>query len=41
MAFRPDTGRFEQVQSNPLLKSLHCGGNCAFGGDYDDLIAQA
>lgn len=41
MAFNPDTDRFEQVQFNPLLKSLHCGGNCAFGGDYDDLITQA
>lgn len=41
MAFRPQTGRFEQVQFNPLLKPLHCGGNCAFGGDYDDLVAPA
>jgi hypothetical protein len=39
VAFR--NGRLEQAQFNVLTRALHCGGNCAFAGDYDDVIAQA
>lgn len=38
-AFR--NNRVEQVQFNVLTRALHCGGNCAFAGDYDDVVAQA
>jgi len=44
-AFIPDPnsppGRLQQVQFNVLGRALHCGGNCAFAGDYDDVVAQS
>jgi hypothetical protein len=34
-------GVLQQAQGNPLGWALHCGGKCAFAGDYDDAVAPA